>query len=81
MTPEDVQGRIEELVREEHEIQAREAERFGPTDQDRERLSVIKIALDELWDLQRRQRARMEAGLDPNVAELNDAARVEGYEQ
>lgn len=80
MTSEDVQGRIEELVREEHEIQVREAE-FGPSDQDRERLRVIKIALDELWDLQRRRRARAEAGLDPSVAELNDAARVEGYEQ
>lgn len=81
MESEDVQGRIEELVREEHEIQARVAEQSGPTDTDRERLSVIKIALDELWDLQRRQRARADAGLDPRVAELNDAARVEGYEQ
>jgi hypothetical protein len=42
---------------------------------------VIRIALDELWDLQRRQRARMAAGLDPQDAELQDAARVEGYEQ
>lgn len=80
MKPEDVEQRIEELVREEQAIQTREGE-FGPTESDRERLAVIRIALDELWDLQRRQRARAEAGLDPAVAELNDAARVEGYEQ
>lgn len=80
MRPEDVAQRIEELVTEEQEIQAREGE-WGPTDRDRERLAVIRIALDELWDLQRRQRARLEAGLDPTVAELQDAARVEGYEQ
>jgi Protein of unknown function (DUF2630) len=78
MTPEEVQIRIEELVGEEHAIQAK-ASIAGPTEADRERLSVIRIALDELWDLQRRQRARAEAGLDPSVAELNDAARVEGY--
>jgi c-di-GMP-binding flagellar brake protein YcgR len=80
MKPDEVEQRIEELVKEEQAIQAREAER-GPTDGDRQRLAVIRIALDELWDLQRRQRARAEAGLDPAVAELNDAARVEGYEQ
>lgn len=80
MKPEDVEQRIEELVHEEQAIQMREGE-FGPTERDRKRLAVIRIALDELWDLQRRQRARAEAGLDPAVAELNDAARVEGYEQ
>jgi len=80
MSPDDVAGRIEELVHEEQAILAREAD-VGPSDEDRERLHVIRIALDELWDLQRRQRARLEAGLDPTVAELNDAARVEGYEQ
>jgi hypothetical protein len=80
MRPEDVEVRIEELVKEEQAIQAREAE-LGPTHGDRDRLAVIRIALDELWDLQRRQRARAEAGLDPTVAELHDAARVEGYEQ
>lgn len=80
MRPEDVELRIDELVREAQAIEEREAV-VGPTDEDRERLHVIRIALDELWDLQRRQRARAEAGLDPGVAELQDAARVEGYEQ
>jgi Protein of unknown function (DUF2630) len=80
MTSEEVSLRIEELVHEEQLLLARE-ERLGPSDADRERLQVVKIALDELWDLQRRQRARSEAGLDPEAAELNDAARVEGYQQ
>jgi hypothetical protein len=80
MRPADLQARIEELVHEEQQVLAREGDR-GPSDEDRDRLRVIRIALDELWDLQRRQRARIEAGLDPEAAELNDAARVEGYEQ
>lgn len=78
MKIDEVPERIDELVREEQAILAREAD-FGPTDEDRERLQVIRIALDELWDLQRRQRAREAAGLDPNTEELRDAARVEGY--
>lgn len=78
MRADEIRLRIEELVAEEHAIQRREADQ-GPTDGDRRRLEVIRIALDELWDLQRRQRARAAAGLDPDVAELHDAARVEGY--
>lgn len=80
MTPDEVASRIEELVREEQALRTKEAE-HGPTADDRERLRVVGIALDELWDLQRRQRARADSGLDPIVAELHDAARVEGYEQ
>lgn len=80
MTPDEVASRIEELVREEQALRNKEGEE-GPTAESRERLRVVGIALDELWDLQRRQRARADSGLDPSVAELHDAARVEGYEQ
>ena len=78
MTVDEVAARIDELVKEEQAILRHEGE-VGPTDADRERLLVIRIALDELWDLQRRMRARIQAGLDPESVELRDAARVEGY--
>jgi uncharacterized protein DUF2630 len=80
MADEQVHARIEELVKEEHELWEREAQGVA-TDEDRQRLEAVKIALDQSWDLLRQRRALREAGFDPEVAGARDANVVEGYEQ
>jgi Protein of unknown function (DUF2630) len=80
MADEQVHGRIEELVAEEHELWERES-RGTATDDDRRRLESVKVALDQCWDLLRQRRALRDAGFDPEVARARETEVVEGYEQ
>jgi hypothetical protein len=73
-------GRIEELVSEEHSLWEREAAGEA-TDSDRQRLDSLKVTLDQCWDLLRQRRALREAGLDPDAARVRDAEVVEHYQQ
>jgi hypothetical protein len=75
-----IHGTIEELVSEEHELWSRESA-GAATDEDRLRLESVKVALDQCWDLLRQRRARRDAGLDPEQAELRRPEVVEHYEQ
>ena len=49
-------GRIEDLVSEEHSLWDREAAGEA-TDADRQRLESLKVTLDQCWDLLRQRRA------------------------
>jgi hypothetical protein len=70
--------RINELAREEHELFQKES--IGKvTDEERERLRHLQVALDQCWDLLRQRRARRAAGLDPEDATVRDERTVEGY--
>ena len=80
MNDDQIHGRIEQLVSEEHELWEREAQGAG-TDDDRDRLETLKVTLDQCWDLLRQRRALREAGLDEEVARVRDANVVERYEQ
>ena len=80
MADEQVHGRIEELVAEEHELWNREAA-GAASDDDRQRLEAVKVALDQCWDLLRQRRALREAGFDPETAHARETNVVEGYEQ
>lgn len=80
MADELVHGRIEELVAEEHRLWEREDE-GAATDEDRRRLELVKVSLDQCWDLLRQRRALREAGLDPKSAHVRDPEVVERYEQ
>ena len=80
MADEQVHGRIEELVSEEHELWNREAAGTA-SDDDRQRLEAVKVALDQCWDLLRQRRALREFGEDPNHAKVRPASVVEKYEQ
>lgn len=73
-------GRIEELVSEEHSLWEREASGEA-TDSDRQRLDSLKVTLDQCWDVLRQRRALREAGLDPDAARVRDAEVVEHYQQ
>jgi hypothetical protein len=77
---EDVHTRIEQLVSEEHELWRREEE-GGASEDDRQRLAAVKVALDQSWDLLRQRRALRDAGLDPSTAHARDPEIVERYQQ
>lgn len=80
MADEQVHERIERLVAEEHELWEREAAGKTTAD-DRERLTSVKLALDQCWDLLRQRRALRDAGRDADSAEARDSRVVESYEQ
>ena len=80
MADEQVHGRIEELVAEEHELWERESQGVA-SDDDRRRLEAVKLSLDQCWDLLRQRRALREAGLDPESAHAREPEVVERYEQ
>jgi uncharacterized protein DUF2630 len=80
MADEQVHGRIEELVAEEHELWEREA-RGVASEEDRQRLEAVRVSLDQCWDLLRQRRALREAGRDPASAEARSPEVVERYEQ
>jgi Protein of unknown function (DUF2630) len=76
-TDQPVFSHIQNLVTEEHRLYAEGA----PAPGDRERLSQVKIELDQCWDLLRQRRALREAGHNPNDAQVRPAKVVENYEQ
>lgn len=80
MSDTDVQGMIESLVREEHELWERESAGEA-SDGDRRRLNEIKVQLDQYWDLLRQRRALREFGLDDDAAQPRRPDVVENYEQ
>ena len=77
----EVFGRIDELVAEEHRLEAKHADGSGLTPEERERLAAIEVRLDQCWDLLRQRRARRNSGADPDGAIVRPAGEVEGYLQ
>jgi len=67
--------RIEELVSQEHGLQAQES----MTEDERGRLKAIQVELDQSWDLLRQRRALRAAGQDPSKAQVRAANIVEKY--
>jgi hypothetical protein len=81
---ESLQARIEALVREEHELLARERSDASSGEAlvaDRERRERVSVELDRCWDLLRQRRALRDAGANPDDAEARDPGTVEGYLQ
>jgi hypothetical protein len=78
MEDQSVIERINELAREEHELFEKES-KGQASDQDRDRMKKLEVTLDQCWDLLHQRRARRNAGLDPNQAEVRDEKTVEGY--
>jgi hypothetical protein len=68
---------IEELVSQEHRLQAQEA----LTEDERARLRAVEIELDQSWDLLRQRRALRAAGQDPDKAHVRSPDVVEKYEE
>lgn len=68
---------IDQLVKEEERLYAKNS----LTGDDQARLSEVKVALDQCWDLLRQRRALREFGEDPDKAKVRPAKIVENYEQ
>jgi hypothetical protein len=81
---ESILGRIEALVREEHELLGREesdATSGEALASDRERRERVSVELDRCWDLLRQRRALREAGANPDDAQARNPGTVERYLQ
>jgi uncharacterized membrane protein len=72
--------RIGALVEEEHTLE-RQASGDGLDEQEQDRLRQLEVQLDQCWDLLRQRRARRDAGLDPEAAQVRPEGTVEGYLQ
>lgn len=71
---------ITELVNEEHQLM-NQAEGIGLTDEQEQRMKSLEVSLDQCWDLLRQRRARRNAGLNPEDAQVRDPNIVEHYQQ
>ena len=78
MDDQDLIDRINALASEEHVLFSREAQ-SATTPEERERLKLIEVTLDQCWDLLHQRRARRNAGLNPDDASVRDPSVVEGY--
>jgi len=67
---------IKDLADEEHHLY----EKGTLSDDERQRLKLINIALDQYWDLLRQRRAKREFGQNPDEAEIRRPGIVEKYE-
>ena len=75
-TDQSVLNHIKKLAEEEHRLYGR----GDLSDEERERLRTINIALDQYWDLLRQRRAKREFGQNPDEAEIRRPGIVETYE-
>ncbi|AJT42621.1 DUF2630 family protein [Psychromicrobium lacuslunae] len=80
MNSEEIHHHISELVQREQELRS-----ISPSDGEAasraNELREIEVQLDRFWDLLRQRRARIDAGANPNEAELRSSNEVEGYRQ
>jgi hypothetical protein len=80
MTDQEIIGRIDELIAEEHALRSK-AVGHGLSADERLRLDQLEQRLNQCWDLLRQRRARAEFGADPNDAEARPVGEVESYQQ
>ncbi len=74
-------GRINELAEEEERLYGAAGDGSGLSPAEVGRLEVIRVALDQCYDLLRQRQARRAAGLPDEAAKLRPPVIVEGYEQ
>ena len=79
MEDKDVIDRINELAHEEHTLFEKASTDEGISSGEHDRLKFLEVQLDQCWDLLHQRRARRNAGLDPDEANVRDATTVEGY--
>jgi phage shock protein A len=77
LTDRSVLRHIEELVSQEHRLQAQ----VSLSEEERARLKAVEVELDQSWDLLRQRRALRAAGQDPDKAQVRAPDIVEQYEQ
>jgi hypothetical protein len=81
MDDNNVLGRINGLVDEEHALRQQLSQGKISSDEEHARLKDLEVALDQCWDLLRRRRAAREVGNNPDAEQAHSAGEVEGYIQ
>ena len=81
MQDNEILGRINTLVDEEHELRARLQGGDLTASEEHQRLRDLEQELDQCWDLLRQRRARRDVGEDPDDASSRPTGEVEGYLQ
>jgi Protein of unknown function (DUF2630) len=76
----DILGRIDELVAEEHELRDR-AVGAGLSEDERVRLQELEARLDQCWDLLRQRRAHAEFPGNTGEPSVRQVGEVESYRQ
>lgn len=79
MDSEELHAQIERLVEQEQAL--RSAGPGSSAESHAQQLRSISEQLDQCWDLLRQRRARIDAGEDPDAAQVRPADEVEGYRQ
>ncbi|HLY29502.1 MAG TPA: DUF2630 family protein [Ktedonobacterales bacterium] len=79
MNDPEILQRIDELVKEEHQLDQQAAASGGLNDEQRARLKALEVNLDQCWDLLRQRRARRNAGQNPDEAHTRPGETVEHY--
>jgi hypothetical protein len=77
----EILGRIDELIKTEHELRAKLAAGEITSQAEHEELAAAETALDQCWDLLRQRRARREFAQNPEEAQARPVGEVEGYMQ
>jgi hypothetical protein len=81
MDDKQILARIHEYVSDEQELRRRYQRGELTGDEENRRLERLEVALDQCWDLLRQRRARLNAGENPEDAEVRPPGEVEGYMQ
>ena len=81
MDDKEILGRIDELIRTEHELRAKLASGELTSAEENAALTSAEEALDQCWDLLRQRRALRDAGRSPDEAAIRPEGTVEGYRQ
>ena len=81
MQDNEILGRINDLVDEEHELRERLQRGDLTASEEHERLNTVEQELDRCWDLLRQRRARRNVGDNPDEATARPSGEVEGYLQ
>lgn len=81
MQDNQILGRVDELVAEEHTLRDKLQAGELTTSEERARLKTVEQELDQCWDLLRQRRAKRESGDNPDEAQARPVGEVEGYLQ
>ena len=81
MSDQTIFERINDLSAEEEGLWKRAGDGDGLTTEESQRLEVIKVELDQAYDLLHQRQGRRDAGLDPEEAKVRDPDVVEHYQQ
>ena len=81
MTDTDIQHRIGELIKQEHQLRTQVVQGELSPGEESERLRDVEARLDQCWDLLRQRRARRGFHAAPDEAKARPVREVENYRQ